>query len=176
MRRGPPGHRRLGSASSSPTRASASSALANEMAVMNRPAAGREHGPASASSLHSTQMPAVSKMAASTKDRPLHMPDTESSISNMRNLQSGSSLSNAAEERDQSGTLSARTTTGMRDGPTTGIRDVPSTATSLGDSQRHATPGTQASPDSRDRGAGASTFLAQGYAHRKQVRGIGHIA
>lgn len=161
VRRGPASHRRLGSASNSPTRASANSTMAYERAALNGPTATREHSCNSGRIIQPEQVDVEKRRSDKAKERSLHELDTAMSFTNVRGLQLEASRSISAIERDDSGALSARTVTGAR--------DMPSAATSIGDSLRHATPGAQVSPDSRDRGSGACTFLAQGYAHRKQV-------
>lgn len=157
VRRGPPGHRRMASASSSPTRASASSGLAHERGVMNGHAGVREHG--SATTSNTCEPETERKRVERTQVRSLRGSDTD--MANLRGFSVGSSQSIPVPERGEAGHLSARTMSGARDGV--------STTTPLGGLNRQASSGAQASPEAHDRSAGVSTFLAQGYAHRKQV-------
>lgn len=157
VRRGPPGHRRMASASNSPTRASTSSGLAQERAVINGHNGVREHGGATAS--NAREADTGRKRMERTQEHSLRGSDTDMAF--LRGYSVGSSESTPAPERGEVSSLSSRTMSGARDGL--------STAVPFGELSRQASSGSHASPAVRDRSAGVSTFLAQGYAHRKQV-------
>lgn len=157
VRRGPPGHRRLASASSSPTRANAGSGLTQDRATLKSFSRMPTHN-SSSNYAQLSQANSETDIPIEAKAQALCTSDAD--ISGVRQAMPFTSLTTS--EHGESGNNSAYDSSGNR--------EVLSTATSLGDSNRLPTcSGPQTSPDKTDQSGGVSTFLAQGYAHRKQV-------